>query len=360
MPGLAGVARVAQREIHLVDRAPPRRRADAARRDRRSRPPRHVHRHGCPAAARHVRVRRGREQCEKRFDDGVVPGEAVAARPVERGHADLERDLERRGVLPRDPVAVGGEPHHVEQRHRRLVGDVLRLRASQSAWRRTANRRVHVARVLDAGRLEHPAQFVSKARRRSLLRHPIARDQRLVKRRLQERRACKRSQEEDDAEIRVRGRPARGRLDGEAHRRAERTRGRAADRPANRGRAREEVFVARVGEGASRRDVARLRRARLEEAGELRGDRDVCRPERTRRDRRDERRLRDLATRVADRHAGSSAVDLTVDTRPTRCSTIAPATSSPVACCSPRHPGIPFTSSTNTVPSRDGSRSTPA
>ena len=60
----------------------------------------------------------------------------------------------------------------------------------------------------------------------------------------------------------------------------------AGQRLANRRRAGEEVFVAGVGEVAARRDVARLRRARLEETGELRRGRDVCRSERTARRRR--------------------------------------------------------------------------
>ena len=70
------------------------------------------------------------------------------ARPRERRHADLERHLECGRVLPRDAVPIGREPHHLEQRQRRLVGDVLRVRVPEPAGRRTANRRVHVARVV--------------------------------------------------------------------------------------------------------------------------------------------------------------------------------------------------------------------
>ena len=96
---------------------------------------------------------------------------------------------------------------------------------------------------------------------------------------------------------------------------------------------------ARIREVAPGRHVAGLRRAHLEQARELRGS--------------------------SARHAGSTCARPVAGTVPTparvtRCSTIAPATSSPVAVWSPSHPGMPLTSRTNTSPSRDGSRSTPA
>ena len=109
-------------------------------------------------AAGDVRIGRRSEQRQKRLDHRVVPRQRGATRGCERRHAGLERDREGRGVLARDPVAVGGEPHHLEQRQRRLVRDILRLRPSEPARRRATDRRVDVARVIDRGGLEHPAQ----------------------------------------------------------------------------------------------------------------------------------------------------------------------------------------------------------
>src|SRR5207253_7115689 len=92
-------------------------------------------------------------------------------------------------------------------------------------------------------------------------------------------------------------------------------------------------LVARVPEPRQRGDVPALGGPHLEPAGELRGGGHLGRPR-----------------RAAHRRA----------TRPTSNSTIAAATSHDVASCRPRHPGIPFTSTTYTVPSRAGSRSTSA
>ena len=253
------MARVAQRAIHLLDRAPTGLRPDAARLE-------HVRARRDTSAAISSPARRatcvsGRgQQREKRLDHRVVPRESIATRRFERRYAGLERDRERRGVLSRDPVARGSEPHHLEQRQRRLVRDILRLRPPEAARRRAANRRVDVPCVIHRGRLEHSAERAAEI--------PGCAD---------ERRAREGRQKEDDAEVRVRARPAGGRLDGEAHRRADRARARTSQRLANRGRAGEEILVARVGEMAPRRDVARLRSARLEEAGQLRRDRDICR-----------------------------------------------------------------------------------
>ncbi len=110
-----------------------------------------------------MRVRSGGEQREKRFDDRVIPREAVAARLAECGRAGVERRLERGGVLPRNTVPIGGKPHHFEQRHRRFVRDILRVRPSEPTWRRKSNGRVHVVGVVHGGRLEHAPQRATKA-----------------------------------------------------------------------------------------------------------------------------------------------------------------------------------------------------
>src|SRR2546429_54702 len=103
---------------------------------------------------------------------------------------------------------------------------------------------------------------------------------------------------------------------------------------ADRRRAGEEVFVRRVAEGGEGGHVAGLGGTRLQQAGELGSGCHVRRLPR------------------GESHRGV--------TRPSRCSTIAPATSLDVASCKPRHPGIPLTSTTYVVPSRAGRRSTPA
>ena len=269
--GVGGVARVAQREIHLVDRAAARRRADAAGRKRGARALRHLRRERRAAAAGDVRVRCRREQGEERLDDRVVPGQTVAARPVERRRAGLERDLERRSRTrarsrPGRPPAASRRAASSSVRRRRPA----RPRVPSPPGARTANRRVDVAGVVDGGR------------RRAPRRTPRAKaDRRFLKRRARERR-----QQQHDAEIRVRARPSRRRFDGEAHGRAERRVAGAGQRRADRGGAGEEVLVARVGEVTARRHVARLRRADLEEAGELRRAADVGRARRFARDRR--------------------------------------------------------------------------
>src|SRR2546430_1222579 len=96
----------------------------------------------------------------------------------------------------------------------------------------------------------------------------------------------------------------------------------------------EKVFVRRVAEGGEGGHVAGLGGTRLQQAGELGSGCHVRRLPR------------------GESHRGV--------TRPSRCSTIAPATSLDVASCKPRHPGIPLTSTTYVVPSRAGRRSTPA
>src|SRR2546425_10381901 len=82
-------------------------------------------------------------------------------------------------------------------------------------------------------------------------------------------------------------------------------------------------LVVGVAKGGAGVDVAGLEGARLEQAGELRGGRDFG---------------------GAGARAPSPAHRAV--TRPRRCSTIAAATSMEVASCRPRHPGIPFTSTT--------------
>ena len=68
----------------------------------------------------------------------------------------------------------------------------------------------------------------------------------------------------------------RRRLDGQADGRAERPAAGAGERRADRRGAGQEILVADVGEVPAGRDVARLRRARLEQARELRGGGDVA------------------------------------------------------------------------------------
>src|SRR5262249_52099258 len=123
---------------------------------------------------------------------------------------------------------------------------------------------------------------------------------------------------------------------------------RAGERRADGRRAREKILVPQIVEVAFRRDVPGLRRARLEQARQLRGGGNV-----------DRRRVRRTRLALLRDHA-VTAVDVTDRTRSSRRSTIAPATSTPVARWSPCQPGMPFTSRTNTPPSLDGARSTPA
>src|SRR5207245_1387452 len=148
-----------------------------------------------------------------------------------------------------------------------------------------------------------------------------------------ERRPGERGEQQHEAEIGVRGRPPGGRFHGGANRGAEGARGGGGQGGPDRRRTREEILVPSVMKVGARRHVSGLRGARLEQARELRGDGDVGPVRRA-------------------RHRGA--------TRPSTCSTIAAATSMEVASCRPRHPGIPFTSTTYSVPSRAGRRSTPA
>src|SRR5881398_1263746 len=100
---------------------------------------------------------------------------------------------------------------------------------------------------------------------------------------------------------------------------AERVLSRSGECGADRDGAREEVLVRRVVEAGERGHVTRFGGARLEQAGELRRGGDFGR---------------------ARRRAHADVK------RPSRCSTIVAATSTEVASCRPRHPGIPFTSTT--------------
>ena len=91
-----------------------------------------------PAAPGDVRVGAAASRVRNVSTTASSQASPARARLLERGRAGPERHLERRRVLARDAVPIGGEPHHVEQRHRRLVGDVLRVRLSQPARRRAA------------------------------------------------------------------------------------------------------------------------------------------------------------------------------------------------------------------------------
>ena len=94
------------------------------------------------------------QQGEESLDDGVVPSKPVAARGLERRHADSKRDLEAGGILARDRVAAGGEPHRLEQRHGRVVFHILRGGFAEAAGCGEANGGVNIPRVLDSGGLE--------------------------------------------------------------------------------------------------------------------------------------------------------------------------------------------------------------
>ena len=94
---------------------------------------RHVGRALAAGAPRDVRVGRRREQRQERLDDRVVPAQPVGPCLPQRRHAGVERDRERGVVLVRDAVAIGGQPHDVEQRLRRLARHVLIRRPAQPA-----------------------------------------------------------------------------------------------------------------------------------------------------------------------------------------------------------------------------------
>ena len=74
------------------------------------------------------------EQRQERFDDRIAPRQPVAARALQRGRADFERHLEGGGVLAGDTVAAGRQSHRIEERHVRIVRDVLLVDAAKPAW----------------------------------------------------------------------------------------------------------------------------------------------------------------------------------------------------------------------------------
>ena len=86
---------------------------------------RHVRGETSATATRDMRIRNLREQRQKRLHNRIVPRKAIAARPFERRHTHSERHIEPGGVLGRDRVPVRRQPHHLDQRHRRLRGHVL-------------------------------------------------------------------------------------------------------------------------------------------------------------------------------------------------------------------------------------------
>jgi hypothetical protein len=107
-----------------------------------------------------VGVWHGGKDRQVRLHDGRVPIEAVGAGLPQRRRADLEGDGTCGGILARDPVAVGRQPHDVQQRQRRFARHVLRRRLPQAARRRHPDGGIHVARILDRGRVKNPSQFV--------------------------------------------------------------------------------------------------------------------------------------------------------------------------------------------------------
>ncbi len=224
-------------------------------------------------------------------------------------------------VLARDAVAVGGQPHHVEERLRRLARHVLirRRGPARRDWPAGSRHRPRGRR-----RRSSPSSTPARAPRAGP-RAPVLRQGRLGERR----------QQQHDAEIGVRRGPSGGRVDGVAHQRAER-RARRRPRTARRWprrwrrsrrsrRRRSRGPATRCPAWARGLEQARQLRRRSDVAG---GPADRCRP-RVMPGVRPPRPGRARATRAGDVIA--------------RC---APATSTPVARCSPSQPGMPLTSRT--------------
>jgi hypothetical protein len=84
-----------------------------------------------------------------------VSGDAASS--VKDRRTDLKGSVKAAVVLAGDTVAVCGEAHGLEQRHRRLARDVLSVGRSEPAGRRQSNGGVRRARIIDRGRVEHLA-----------------------------------------------------------------------------------------------------------------------------------------------------------------------------------------------------------
>ena len=287
-------------------------------------------------------IRACRQDDQERLDDGVGPGERIGSGGQQRRDGQVERGAEIRRVLARDVIASGRELHRLDQRHGRILVHVLGVGRAEPTGRRQADGRVNLTRILDAGGREHLVHVGPQCSRRRRTGAAVRVPPRAG-------RACDWRQQQDDPQIRIGARPGGRRLYGRTNRPPERLAGGLPERLADRRRARHEIDDAHVVEGAPGRHVSRLGREHLEQAGELCGGGDVG-----------------VGPHPGDRIGAAITHDVEDDAAArraataTRRSTIAPATSTPVARCTPSHPGMPFTSSTNTVPSGDGSRSTPA
>ena len=321
-----------------ADRTPPA--ASAARaRSRHRRPPasrRCAARCGCRGRRRAASEMSRRSHRPRRDRRGARASSAGAPVPKVTSNAG--------GVLASDAVPVGGQPHRVEQRRRSARPRhpaPPRCPSPPGAARRIAAYTSRASSTVVAREHAREAPSPQRCSRRC---------------RSQERRTRERRQQEHDAQVRVRPRPARRRLDGQAHGRAD---ARACRRPTaarqSRRRWRGNPRSAR------RRNGGRARRcpasARSLPAGTRAAPRPRCRsrvacdPDAS--TPRTSPSRRDLRAGFGRASCGARArpADARRPHRRRRC---------PWPACSPCQPGMPLTSSTNTDPSRDGSRSTPA
>ena len=313
MPGFRLVPRIAQLGVEGRQRLRARRRSDAARGPRPAAragtPPRPPPAPACGRCGCRGRRRAGRGYVSTTASVQASPSRA--GRP-ERRRADLEGEGEVGDILPRDGISVGGQRHRLPQRDRRRGRDVLRSALAEPARAGAPDRGVDLARRRPPWSRPAPAPAARAAVRPS-------------------RSAARASGASRSTMPRLvlRPGPAPGGLDRGADRRAERVRAGLGHAGTDRHGARQEILVAGVVEVQSRarRSPAWARSPRA-------------------------------GRRAAPAAATSAGV---VTRRPRRAGRpAAPATSTPVASWSPRQPGMPFTSSTYTVPSRAGSRSTPA
>ena len=131
------------------ERTPPAASAVRARRDTSSAsavPPRRA---TCVSGAAASRVRKVSTIASSQ--ESPAPRDCSSA-----GTPVLERGLESCRVLARDSVPIGREAHHIDQRQRRLIRDVLRIRLSEPARRGATNRGVHLAGIVHGRLVEHP------------------------------------------------------------------------------------------------------------------------------------------------------------------------------------------------------------
>src|SRR5262249_37574699 len=143
---------------------------------------------------------------------GVVRREAIIPRTLEGWHTGRERQLVRGRVLTCDAVAAGRQPHHVEQRRRRFLRDVLRVDRAESTWRGAADCGIHTASIVYRRGGEYPSRFIAQGIPCCTVRFQVDGG-------FRERR-----QQQDDAEVGVRAGPARGRVDRRADRDTKRLR----------------------------------------------------------------------------------------------------------------------------------------